>query len=685
MDLKFSLEIIQIADWIINVAFQCTIVLVISLLIRWFCRRRSAPVRSDICLITMFLLLIIPVATSISIQLENIKIEILPQTYVFEEDKVSYFNKRTEIDPMVIKSAKATGEQISNIGKSDLNKFIPTIQKDSIIDSTIIFGSIWLIGVMIMLSRLGIGLFKSRNFRANLKQLNNPRFDRIYASAIDTLKLKQTPTVCLCSEINSPLTIGLLQPHIVLPENLCQETSDEALKSILLHELSHIYHKDHWSGLLQKIIVALYWWFPLVYSLTRQFSMEREYICDNHAVKQGNPIVFAKSLLNLAKNTYRYRQLPATLGAVTSKSALENRIQLIISGYPIMATSTNRKTFILKCLISVLLMMVLLSLNWTITAQKRLDLTATFDFIKRPVFMKMDDTRIYIAERGKIFIIDRKSYRLVKKITHKNFIKLGGIKRIDVKTENLIVSKQKSLYIFDKNTGELKSKVYDYNNHHMLQVLSMGDNLVKLYLTGVGSKIKIDICNNQLQVCNTVHEIEEVCDPKRRVCKFYKKAWGLDATKDMLVATFDREFRILRFDKSGKKLPDISREDVLPIKITDNYKEGFTKWWVKKNELSYWWLYPTKYQLELPDNFPRIDDTVHVVNQKIYVSTYESNDNYQDSYTYQFDGTFLKKIKVPFINSKGRLRSGPVTYFNNKRYQLAKDEQKWQLFTFDIE
>ncbi len=684
MDLNLSVGIVQLTDWMINVAFQGNIVLLISFLIRWFYRKRSAPVRSDICLITMFLLLVVPIGAFVSVQLENIKIELLPQSSMVEEDSRSQFNTTDEMDPMIGSPLTNNNKQVRNTGNNHINKFNPMIQKDSIINISIILGSVWLMGITFMLVRLGFGLVYSRKIRSRLKPVNHPRFERIYASAIDILKLKKPPKVCWSSEINSPLTIGLLKPYIILPESLCQTTNDDALKSILLHEISHIYHKDHWAGLLQRIIVAFYWWHPLIYSLTNQFSMEREYICDSHAVKYGNPLVFAKSLLNLANNAYRYQQLPVALGIAPSKSALENRIKSIISGDQIMATSTNKKSFILRFLISVLLMAMLFSLNWTIAAQSALEKTATFDFIKNPFVMQMDSNQLYIAERDAIYIIGKGDYKLRKKITHKNFSKLGGIKQIDVKTKHLIVTKQKSLYIFDKNTGELKSKVFDYNNHHIAQVLSMGDKFVKVYIPQEYDSINIDICNNQIKDCKTVFKTEMIYNTKERVSNYFKKSWGIETTDNMLVMTFDKDFKILRFDKSGKQLPDIHREASTSVSISASFKENFEKRWIKKNEMNYWWLYPSKFQMEFPEEFPTIA-AFRIMDGKIFVRTYQTKDNKNVCFVYHLDGTFIEKLLVPFKYATGDIRNGPVMLNNKKRFQLIKSDQEWQLFSFDVE
>jgi hypothetical protein len=55
-----------------------------------------------------------------------------------------------------------------------------------------------------------------------------------------------------------------------------------------------------------------------------------------------------------------------------------------------MATSTNKKSFLIRLLISLLLMGMVLSLNLTLAAQRVLEKKAPLPFLKEPVLMEMD-------------------------------------------------------------------------------------------------------------------------------------------------------------------------------------------------------------------------------------------------------------------------------------------------------
>jgi TonB family protein len=166
-----------------------------------------------------------------------------------------------------------------------------------------------------------------------------------------------------------PQTVGLFAPCIVLPPDLCEKTSEEELRSILLHEMSHISHKDHWTGLLQRIISTFFWWNPLTYGLSADFSHEREYVCDMYVSRHGNPRAFANCLLHLARDAMSVKSLPTALCAITTPGFLEKRIRKILSGGQIMKTKLSTRTSLIHVLISIVVVGLLFSVNLSMAGQ----------------------------------------------------------------------------------------------------------------------------------------------------------------------------------------------------------------------------------------------------------------------------------------------------------------------------
>jgi bla regulator protein blaR1 len=81
-----------------------------------------------------------------------------------------------------------------------------------------------------------------------------------------------------------PLTIGYLNPVILLPLGTLSGVPPQQLEAILLHELAHILRKDYLLNIIQSIIELLFFYHPVTWWLSGLIRQEREHICDDIAV-----------------------------------------------------------------------------------------------------------------------------------------------------------------------------------------------------------------------------------------------------------------------------------------------------------------------------------------------------------------------------------------------------------------
>ncbi len=677
---------IQIADWIINIAFQATIVLTISLLIRRLCKRCSAPTRSDICLITLFLLLVLPFGALVSVQIEPTRIEILPQkTEVMNRIDKSLENSANTPLVLALPQVVKTKQEQKKI-TSDFITYKNLLSRTNLIQLVIAFGTIWFIGILVLLVRLGHGLTYIYKIKPELAKLENPRLVAALKPVMAVFGKKKPPAIYTSSLINIPQTAGLFKPCVILPVNTCQEMNDEELKSILLHEMSHIYHKDHWIGLVQRVVIALFWWNPLVYSLSSNLSEEREHICDNYAINYVRPMVFAKCLLNLAKNAQNFRQLPVALCVGTSKSTLENRVKSIISGGRTLETKTKKRTFMARIVISLLMLGILFSFSWTMAAQKGLEKTATFSFLTNPHLMDIDERNIYIAEDKEIFVIDRTSYKLIKKMRNIGIGKRTGtrIRHMAIKGDNIVVTKKNDTTLYDKNTGMLKSR-YSNWNYPLSKVFPFGEKLVKLsweYPKGV-----IDLCDSKLENCKRIFEKSHLenlpWNPDTKKANFFTTSWGVDADNGQLIVAIEKEFIILRFDKNGERLPDIVRDYPNRVPVTPEFIENFQEMSKTRYTADHDDLISQGWNYEYPEYLPAILD-ITISDGKIYAGTFRTKNNKSETFIFDLNGHFIEKryitIKHPWPNTN----YGPIAIKEEKIHQLAYEDQKWSLYVSDI-
>ena len=104
------------------------------------------------------------------------------------------------------------------------------------------------------------------------------RIRTIYADVVKELGFKRTPQL-VCNDISGiPFAAGFIKPMVFIPP--VTELSDNDIKYIFRHELTHIKNKDILVKLMCSIFCSLMWWNPLVHILKQDISQILEIKCD---------------------------------------------------------------------------------------------------------------------------------------------------------------------------------------------------------------------------------------------------------------------------------------------------------------------------------------------------------------------------------------------------------------------
>lgn len=87
-----------------------------------------------------------------------------------------------------------------------------------------------------------------------------------------------------CDRIRSPLTYGLVRPVILLPKGV--DCDQEEVGYILLHEGTHIKHRDAWWKLFLAAALCIHWFNPLVWCMYVWANRDLERCCDESVVRR---------------------------------------------------------------------------------------------------------------------------------------------------------------------------------------------------------------------------------------------------------------------------------------------------------------------------------------------------------------------------------------------------------------
>ena len=138
--------------------------------------------------------------------------------------------------------------------------------------------------------------------------------------------------VYLCHELASPCLHGLLHPAIYL--NPAALESRERLDFVLAHEKTHYRHRDHLWGALRCVLLAAYWFDPLVWWAAAASRRDCELACDEAvtaAMEEARRRDYGRCLVELIPRRVPGTALLAATSMSGSAGAMQRRLKAIVT------------------------------------------------------------------------------------------------------------------------------------------------------------------------------------------------------------------------------------------------------------------------------------------------------------------------------------------------------------------
>ena len=139
----------------------------------------------------------------------------------------------------------------------------------------------------------------------------------------DSHKKKNNVSVWECDRIPSPFVLGIIRSRIYIPFRMPKQ--EQAY--ILAHEECHIRRLDPLWKLIAFLLLAVYWWNPLVWIAFFYMVRDMEMSCDEavieqfgNEIKQGN----SNSLLSIAMERHPYSFAPVAFGEGDAGRRIKN-------------------------------------------------------------------------------------------------------------------------------------------------------------------------------------------------------------------------------------------------------------------------------------------------------------------------------------------------------------------------
>lgn len=153
--------------------------------------------------------------------------------------------------------------------------------------------------------------------------------NKLFKDTLLELKIKKNIRLLQSTDNTIPFGIGLIKSYVIIP-NI--NYSEEELKWIIKHELTHFKYKDIFYKHIVMVVTIIYWFNPLVYIMDRIICKDCELACDERVLRKCNKAEkqqYALTILNSIKKSKDSKVImSSTLGkGVFVKTRVENIFQ----------------------------------------------------------------------------------------------------------------------------------------------------------------------------------------------------------------------------------------------------------------------------------------------------------------------------------------------------------------------
>lgn len=226
------------------------------------------------------------------------------------ESAVSLIPSAETINPEITSGASP---QI-NSGISMINSRVNTAIDESFVSDSAsgatalqtlvpILSAVWVLGIAAMLLYAVVSFFKVKR-RVGTAVLFS---DNIYRS----------------ENVASPFVLGVVKPKIYLPFNI----GDDDMPLVIAHEKAHIRRKDNLWKPLGFLLLALYWFNPLMWLAYVLLCRDIEFACDEKVVKElsaEQKADYSQALLTCSVNRRMIAACPIAFGEVGVKDRVKS-------------------------------------------------------------------------------------------------------------------------------------------------------------------------------------------------------------------------------------------------------------------------------------------------------------------------------------------------------------------------
>jgi len=158
----------------------------------------------------------------------------------------------------------------------------------------------WSIGVLCMAVRFALQCHGAQCLKTTAISTPDACWQRAFQSLKEELGISPGVRLLRSGLAQVPMVVGWFSPIVLVPTSAFTGLSPDQLRSLLAHELAHIRRHDHLLNAAQAVVEIVLFFHPIVWWISKQVRLEREYCCDDSSVRlTGDARLLAEALAAL--------------------------------------------------------------------------------------------------------------------------------------------------------------------------------------------------------------------------------------------------------------------------------------------------------------------------------------------------------------------------------------------------
>lgn len=191
-----------------------------------------------------------------------------------------------------------------------------------------ILGGLWLLGAALISARLALGLQTLTRWTRRADPVTCPA----WLAPIENLPPADRPNLVCSDRVAGPLSWGVAPGAILIdPATLAERHTAPA---IMAHELAHLRRHDWIFLLISRVVLAIFWFNPLVWRLHAVLRQRSEEAADAAALGFVDRALYARTLVRLASHPTPLLAPVASLPMAADSRTLKSRIACIMTDTP---------------------------------------------------------------------------------------------------------------------------------------------------------------------------------------------------------------------------------------------------------------------------------------------------------------------------------------------------------------